>query len=73
MVMVGFAGMAELPCKGLDCCSVQVSPAALAFSLPACSAACMCLQLWPEQELGLQGQSSWVQLFAHIKPEMKEQ
>lgn len=72
MLMAGFAGMAELPCKGLGCCRVRVSLAALALSLPACSVACMCLQLRTGREVGLQGQSSWAQLFAHIKPEMKE-
>lgn len=74
MLMAGFAGMAELPCKGLGCCRVRMSPAALALSLPTYSAACMFTrQLQPGQEVGLQRQSSWAQLFAHIKPEMEEQ
>lgn len=70
--MAGFAGIAELPCKGLGCCRVQVSPAALADSLLTSSVACMCLQLWPGWEVELQGQSSWAQLSAHMKAEMKE-
>lgn len=71
MLVAGLAGMAELLCKGR--CRVQGSLPALTLSVPTGLAACMCLQLQPGWEVGQQGRSSWAQLFAHIKPEMKEQ
>lgn len=59
--------------QGLWLLRVRVSWATMALFPCARSAASLCLQLWPGQDVALQGQSSWAQLFAHIKPEMKEQ
>lgn len=64
--------MAYLLCRGSGCFGVRVSLSGLAPSFPTSSAADI-LELQLGQEVGLQGQSSWAQLFDHIKPEIKDQ